>query len=156
MFGQSWPGDPPSPTPPMCDLKNKLWSPTSPGRGGGGGRTDSRRREAQGSPHDLLKFTQDGHPSSYLRPHRWTGLVLQSVDFRPNLAPQPTKLATLALVPASSMGCFWSEVFCSARTMTGSESSKKRMATACTIELRSKHVLARFRGKHKRARGYRK
>ena len=59
--------------------------------GGGGGRTDSRRREAQGSPHDLLKFTQDGHPSSYLRPHRWTGLVLQSVDFRPNLAPQPTK-----------------------------------------------------------------
>ena len=44
-----------------------------------------------GIPHDLLKFTQDGHPSSYLRPHRWTGLVLQSVDFRPNLAPQPTK-----------------------------------------------------------------
>ena len=47
MFGQSWPGDPPSPTPPMCDLKNKLWSPTSLGdenRGGGGGRTDSRRR----------------------------------------------------------------------------------------------------------------
>ena len=33
---------------------------------------------------------------------------------------------------------------------------KKRMATACTIELRSTHVLAGFMGKHKRTRGYRK
>ena len=82
-------------------------------------------------------------------PNPSTVLVLRSVNFRPNWAPQPTKLATLARVRTyqrrawgvSTSRATESEVFCLARTMTGSESSKKRMATACTRVLRSNTCL---------------